>query len=86
MGNRMQRFLGSHAIHYIFYERFFSLDKVILPVPEGTSDIYIRGTPIPPQILAEILIRVNNSRDVGYVCPLVGCFIFLIRHFITFDC
>ncbi|CAG9533929.1 unnamed protein product [Cercopithifilaria johnstoni] len=38
---------------------------------EGKSDIYVRGALIPPQILAEILIRVNNSRDIGYVCPLV---------------
>uniref|UniRef100_A0A0R3RTK6 FBA domain-containing protein n=1 Tax=Elaeophora elaphi TaxID=1147741 RepID=A0A0R3RTK6_9BILA len=42
-----------------------------MSVPEGKNDIYIRGVPIPPQILAEILIRVNNSRDIGYVCPLV---------------
>ncbi|KAL3986301.1 F-box associated region family protein [Acanthocheilonema viteae] len=38
---------------------------------EGKSDIYVQGALIPPQILAEILIRVNNPRDVGYVCPLV---------------
>ncbi|VDM96396.1 unnamed protein product [Onchocerca ochengi] len=38
---------------------------------QGKSDIYIQDIPIPPQILAEILIRINNPRDIGYVCPLV---------------
>ncbi|VDO41379.1 unnamed protein product, partial [Onchocerca flexuosa] len=38
---------------------------------DGKSDIYIQDLPIPPHILEEILIRINNSRDIGYVCPLV---------------
>ncbi|EJD74464.1 hypothetical protein LOAG_18227 [Loa loa] len=38
---------------------------------KGKDDIYIQGVPIPPQILAEILIRVDNPRDIGYICPLV---------------
>ncbi|KAK6108999.1 F-box associated region family protein [Brugia pahangi] len=38
---------------------------------EGKSDIYLHGVPIPPQILAEILVRVDGRRDVGYICPLV---------------
>uniref|UniRef100_A0A915PF04 FBA domain-containing protein n=1 Tax=Setaria digitata TaxID=48799 RepID=A0A915PF04_9BILA len=35
---------------------------------EGRSDICIHGAPIPPQILTEILIRVDNPHDIGYVC------------------
>uniref|UniRef100_A0A1I8EX86 F-box associated region family protein n=1 Tax=Wuchereria bancrofti TaxID=6293 RepID=A0A1I8EX86_WUCBA len=38
---------------------------------EGKSDIYLHGVPIPPQILAEILVRVDSRRSVGYICPLV---------------
>ncbi|VIO99304.1 F-box associated region family protein [Brugia malayi] len=38
---------------------------------EDESNIYIHGIPIPSQILAEVLVRVDNRRDVGYICPLI---------------
>ncbi|VDM09321.1 unnamed protein product [Wuchereria bancrofti] len=38
---------------------------------EDKSNIYLHGISIPSQILAEVLVRVDSRRDVGYVCPLV---------------
>lgn len=35
------------------------------------SDIYINNRIIPPQILSEILIRINCPKTIGYICPLV---------------
>ncbi|VDM48311.1 unnamed protein product [Toxocara canis] len=40
--------------------------------PGGDNeDIMINGEPIPPQILAEIFLRIDSSAVVGYICPLV---------------
>lgn len=39
------------------------------------EDIMVHGEPIPPQILAEIFMRIDRKMTVGCICPMVSLFI-----------